>query len=800
MKKILTLLFCSIFFFYTIIGFSQAVYEEGIPYTFEHPTEVKSVNAIPVELMPELDYDKLLKEDEKDDAAGMAPRFGFLHEVNYSLENAGHWERLPNGDRIWRLSIFAPKARTININYSKYNVPFGGKLFIYNKDKTEVLGPFTRENEKINGEFATGFTKGEECTIEYYEPRNAIGKSTIEISGIVHGYKSIRSFVDDFLKDFNSSGPCNNDVNCAMGAAWEEQIKSVALHILANGTRWCSGALINNTAGDCKPYFLTADHCFSQNAGSVLNDMFVFNYHSPTPACPGTPTGDGSTSESITGGTIVAKASNSDFCLIELSANPLDFYDVYYSGWDRENTAASSAVGIHHPAGDVKKISFENDPLESTSYSSTTQGANLTHWRVPDWDAGTTEGGSSGSPLFDQTTKRIIGQLHGGGAACSGSSNNGLADWYGKIWYSWDQNGATNTQRLAPWLDPIGTGVMFMDNTNCSTPMPPTAEFNPTDMTSFSFCAASDIQFNNASTGVPTSWSWTFSGAGVSPTTSSDPSPVVTVSSSGQLTATLDVMNALGTDSKTHTYPINFSTCTTDSTCDSPTTNAIPDNNNTGLSSDIVITNSATITDLDVDLNITHTYIGDLTISISFNGTTVVLVNEPSCNSNDIVDVTFDDSSTNGTFSANACTGGTSASPAYTGTYNPANPLSAFNGMDQAGTWTITVVDGAGVDTGTLDEWCLTLTTASGGSNCFTDLNNTNGLGTNETGVKVYESTSFIHTTAPTVIQSGAQVDYNAATEIELNADFEVQVGAIFNAFIDGCGGVNVSDENDTDQ
>ena len=49
----------------------------------------------------------------------------------------------------------------------------------------------------------------------------------------------------------------------------------------------------------------------------------------------------------------------SDFLLVQLDDEPSMVFDVYYAGWDRSSTVPSSAVGIHHPKGDIKKISYE---------------------------------------------------------------------------------------------------------------------------------------------------------------------------------------------------------------------------------------------------------------------------------------------------------------------------------------------------------------------------------------------------------------------------------------------------------
>ena len=76
------------------------------------------------------------------------------------------------------------------------------------------------------------------------------------------------------------------------------------------------------------------------------------------------------------------------------------------------------------------------------------------------WEIGVTEGGSSGSPLFNQNG-HIIGELFAGQAACNGLSDNNDFDIYGRFATAWD--GATSSTRLKDWLDPLNLNPPTLD-------------------------------------------------------------------------------------------------------------------------------------------------------------------------------------------------------------------------------------------------------------------------------------------------------------------------------------------------
>ena len=405
----------------------------GVPISFN-----KSLVDAPIYTTPSLNIQPYIKEDKiTDQHKDIAWRFGVEQFVNLTLSNSGVWTTLANGDRVWRLEIKSPNAKTINLNYSQFKMPLGATFFVYNKN--QVLGAFTHQNNKKDLMFSTSLLQGNNAVLEYYEPQAVQGQGVVEVFSVVHGYRNLF----DHLKGFNDGGACNVNAICDT-TDWGNEIRASVMLLTAGNSRFCSGALVNNTSNDGTPFVLTARHCSPTN-----NNIFMFNYQSPS--C--TPNVDGNTAQTISGCLTRASDAPSDFYLVELSSVPPANYNVFYAGWSRVNTPPTSGTAIHYPRLDVKKISHDTDPLVESGYYS----AGNDHWEVIDWNSGTTEGGSSGSPLFDQN-HRVVGQLHGGNAACG----NDEFDYYGKFSYSWDNN-PTNSKQLKFWLDPTNTGAMVID-------------------------------------------------------------------------------------------------------------------------------------------------------------------------------------------------------------------------------------------------------------------------------------------------------------------------------------------------
>jgi hypothetical protein len=351
---------------------------------------------------------------------------------------------LPGKATLQLLKIKSENALSINLVFNDFYLPEGAQLHVYNSKKTTIVGAYTSANNNENNELGTDLIKGDEIIIEYYEPKEITEKGRLNISTVVHGFEDINNWYNQ-LK-VNESGGCNLDVVCPDGTPWNNEIRSVARITVGGGL--CTGSLVNNTENNGKAYFLTANHCGPQSMGAAV---FRFNYDSPTCGSQSSADSQNSlTNNTINGSTFKARNSGSDFGLIELNSIPPANYQVYYSGWNNSGDIPAKTVGIHHPSGDVKKLAFDEDSPTSGSIGSANANA---EWRILQWDRNTTtEGGSSGSGLWDEN-HLIVGQLHGGQANCANSIN----DYYGKFSESWDGNSSTN--RLKDWLDPQGTGV-----------------------------------------------------------------------------------------------------------------------------------------------------------------------------------------------------------------------------------------------------------------------------------------------------------------------------------------------------
>jgi hypothetical protein len=440
------------------VGFTQVASAQALAPSAEFG--LSSLTAESALMLAQPNLAKISLEDSK--AVGGAYRYGVQVATDaISLidghNRGGQWQTLRDGRMVWRAQISSPGARSLDFAFSKFVIPQGAALYVVSADGKTVRGPYNADNQPSSNQLWTAYVPGETATLELIVPRRQMRDVQLELGSVTHGYRGLFEGASAA-----KSGSCNVDTACPAGTGWENQIDSVGHYTFGQGgsSYVCTGTLVGNTANTSTPYFLTANHCISSAA--VASSVVVYwNYQSATCRTPGSSASGSPLSKSIathsqSGAALVATNSASDFTLLQLSSVPAAGAGVFYAGWDRNNIAPSSAVGIHHPSGHEKRIAVENQALSISSYSGNA-GSGSTHLRVADWDQGTTEGGSSGSALFNGS-KRIVGQLHGGSAACG----NNEPDWYGRLSVSW-AGGGSNASRLSTWLDSANTGAATFD-------------------------------------------------------------------------------------------------------------------------------------------------------------------------------------------------------------------------------------------------------------------------------------------------------------------------------------------------
>lgn len=434
----------------TIAQISQG----GEPYSFSHKMDV--LKAVSVNM------DKQSFEEKEITKNCDAMAFAQFLPVNISLKDE-RWQKTKTGDgmMVYRLAIKSENAQAVGAYFSQVNIPIGAKLFVYSSDHQQLLGAFTSFNNKESAFLPTEYIIGDELAIEYMEPLEVVGKGYFIVNELLYAYRGINTFND--RSGFGSAGACEVNVNCLEGNNKTKQRDAVLRILVKSGSMgtWCSGTLVNNTSEDRAPYVLTADHC-GKNASVSEHHQWVFYFDYQSVGCENPVIEPDH--QTMVGCMEIASSSNtgelgSDFYLVRLEDDIPEHYDPYFIGWNRDGLGSSRGYTIHHPRGDIKKISHYTQPLVDGNYQGGIfNGFWEVHWSETESGYGVTEGGSSGSPIFDKNGY-LIGTLTGGQAACN---NPSAPDYYGKFSVHWESNGTEIDEQLAYWLDPNNTGQLHL--------------------------------------------------------------------------------------------------------------------------------------------------------------------------------------------------------------------------------------------------------------------------------------------------------------------------------------------------
>ncbi|MBK7871343.1 MAG: carboxypeptidase regulatory-like domain-containing protein [Saprospiraceae bacterium] len=451
---------------FLIIGFSAKaqISNGGTPLTLT-PAFQAQYNLGQAKTVTLRDFD--LKKAIQEDRERPGERVAAPIQVDLGFENAGEWWELPNGDRIWRLRIRSQEAQGLLLLYDRFYLPPGASFFVYNEDASQVHGAYTFESNTPNYTFMTGFIKGETAILEYFEPKAVQGQGALHIFRVDHAYKKTELQEKDVqdINGFGDAAACNKNINCPEGTNWQQQKRGICriIVVVQEGTGFCTGNLINNTALDEKPYILSAFHC--QDGFTPMYDFWRYDFNYESPNCSN-PVAEPAF-QSVLGSTLRASRRENDFLLLELPNAIPPSYNVFFNGWDRKTTPPFTSFSIHHPKGDIKKIAIENQAatvfpspfIWLNSNGDTLSVSSQSHLLRVKFDASTVESGSSGAALFDQNG-RIVGQLHGG--TDLGDCGSLITAYYDRFTLAWEGGGTPET-RLKDWLDPDTSNVALLN-------------------------------------------------------------------------------------------------------------------------------------------------------------------------------------------------------------------------------------------------------------------------------------------------------------------------------------------------
>ena len=428
-----TAIFTGLIFFF--IHMNAQISEGGLPYSF-YKNEYKA--GIPFISMPSFDRDSLLKEVGVSSDGFKKLKYGRVFHPDIRPGEHGIWKDDPEkGGWIWRVGIHSEGAYSLSVVFNPFHLPGRSKLFLYDKNQEHLIGAYTQQNNSERDLLAVEPLEGDKIYIELFVPYGS--DFQLKVDKVIHDYINVFEHIQ--------REDCEADFSCYEDKTGHEKdaVFSFLFPVNEREAELCTGALVNNTNRDGIPYYLTANHCIGDTATAAEMVSF-FNYE--TFYCNG-PAGQ-KDYKTLSGSNLVSTIKSIDMSLGEFDRIPPFRYKPYFAGWDISGTAPEGSYCIQHPQGGPKTISIDSGRAISGRYSQNHLFAS--HWRIKSWEVGTTDGGSSGAPLFNQEGK-IVGTLVGGGTKCADEIN----DYFAKLSRTWDEFDDDRTQMEA-WLEPINLG------------------------------------------------------------------------------------------------------------------------------------------------------------------------------------------------------------------------------------------------------------------------------------------------------------------------------------------------------
>jgi hypothetical protein len=433
------------------------------PKSFTH--SVRHQDDIDLRIMAPVDVAALLAEDAALGEDRLPVRVADEIPLNLGLDNAGSWEALANGGKLWRLRVSSPGAVFMSFKFSDFEIPAGAELHFVSVYRNYHDGAYTQRHNRPAKRFGSPMIPGDSAVIELYLPPGS-GSARLQLESVSHGYRNVMGMGSIAARAGASSEPgtalsspaaaaptgafsCQRDIACPEGAPYQDVKRASSEGY--DGVYICSGQMINNVRQDNRYLYITAAHCEWWIDPPTMT--YYWNYENS-----GCGTDDAPLTFS-TGSTDLYHDVTSDIDLLELDGTDLEStYNIYFTGWNRGGVAPTMGAIISFPDDKPKQIAIENDPIIDCAPGGCEGGWGANWWRIEAYDVGVPEGGSSGGGLLDENNL-LVGVLTGGvGTNC----NNFGWDEYAKIHPEWSS--------LQPFLDPDATGAISLDGKDVPEP------------------------------------------------------------------------------------------------------------------------------------------------------------------------------------------------------------------------------------------------------------------------------------------------------------------------------------------
>ena len=448
---------------------AHATSEAVVPTAAGH--SVRDVNRVDTVLPAKLDLVKIADEDAERDRKGLPQRYAIPERVSITPATHGTWEDLGNGQRLWRLRIIGREGTTsLNLGFTRFKMSPNGRLLLYSTDGTRIVRPFTAADNEKHRELWTPVVATDDLVVELTVPKREARAVELELGWINQGYRGFGTIPPIYEK----SGSCNLDVECLdPGDTWRQEMRAVGV-ISTGGSTFCTGSLVNNTAGDQQDVLHHRQPLLDQLrerrlAGGLLelSELLLPDARQRPERAARRRLAHPVPHRLLLPRLQLRLRTSPWWSSTTRRSRPTTITGPDGTVRPATTPAAprSPCASIHHPSTDEKRITYVTTTMATTSYSGTTSPGDGTHiwarWATdppgPFTVPGVTEPGSSGSPLYS-SAGRFVGQLHGGPSSCGATGNN-LSDYYGRFSVSWT-GGGTNSTRLSNWLDAGSTGAI----------------------------------------------------------------------------------------------------------------------------------------------------------------------------------------------------------------------------------------------------------------------------------------------------------------------------------------------------